>query len=463
MTTPASGRREESGRLGLEALAAAPLASHADLHSPPGQDPVAILEAQSADRVPELVPIRYGRMLASPFAFYRGAAALMADDLGGAPRSGLTVQLCGDAHVSNFGLFATPERRQLFDLNDFDETWPGPFEWDVKRLAASLEIAGRANGLKRKQRERVVGTALSSYRQTVHIFAGQSALEVWYARAELQPGLPELKKLLPKAAFASTEAMVAKSRSRDSLQALAKLTTTSGGGRRFISDPPLIVPLRELRPDVVEQVNDWSDRLIGSYRESLEADRRELFDSFELVDLARKAVGVGSVGTRAWVLLFLDDTGSPLILQAKEAVDSVLAPYAPGPVWENQGQRVVEGQRLMQASSDLFLGWQRTEGDGGIVRDYYVRQFRDWKGSFDVDRSDVHTLDVLASVCAWTLARAHARSGDRVAIATYLGETDEFDRAVAAFATAYADKSERDHAALLEASRSGRVEATPGL
>jgi uncharacterized protein (DUF2252 family) len=460
MSTPPSGRRDESVRRGREALLAAPLASHAELATPPDQDTVEILAAQSAERIPELVPIRYGRMLASPFAFYRGAAALMADDLGGAPRSGLTVQLCGDAHVSNFGLFASPERRQLFDLNDFDETWPGPFEWDVKRLAASLEIAGRANGLKRKQRERVVHTAVRSYRQTMHVFAEQSALEVWYARAELQPGLPELRKRLPKSAFASTEAMILKSRSRDSGQALVKLTTSEGGERRFISDPPLIVPFRELVSDAAAEVSDWSDRLIGHYRESLQSDRRELFNAFHLVDIARKAVGVGSVGTRAWILLFLDDIGSPLILQGKEAVRSVLEPYAPGPGWDNEGQRVVEGQRLMQASSDLFLGWQRTEGDGGILRDYYVRQFRDWKGSFDVDHATLEMLDLLGQLCSWTLARAHARSGDRAAIATYLGETDEFDHAVAAFAAAYADKSERDHAALLEASRSGRVEAS---
>lgn len=447
-----------------------PLASHAHLDLSGASDVVAVLEDQGRTRIPELLPVRYGRMLASPFAFYRGAAAVMAADLSRGPNTGLTAQLCGDAHVSNFGLFASAERRHLFDLNDFDETWPGPFEWDVKRLAASLEIAGRGNGLRRKRRRAVTVAAVRAYRRSMAQFAGQSALEVWYARAELQPGLPRLKEALPKSARSATRKVVTKSRGRDSLQALGKLTTVEDGRHRFLSEPPLLVPVRDLAPELAEDLEEWLDRILEQYRDSLQADRRVLLDRFRVVDLARKAVGVGSVGTRAWLFLLLDESGDPLFLQAKEAAPSVLAAHLPGPPLGNQGQRVVEGQRLMQASSDIMLGWQRTAGVDGVERDFYVRQFRDWKGGFEIEALDDKTLELLAQACGWTLARAHARSGDRRDIAAYLGAGEtgadgdgdggEFDEAVADFAVAYADKNDHDHAALATAVESGRVPVT---
>ena len=482
----ASATRAERVR---EARSRMPLAAHAQLAPPGAQDVVALLEEQGRARIAELLPVRHGRMLASPFAFYRGAAAVMAADLSTAPGTGLTVQLCGDAHVSNFGLYASPERRQVFDLNDFDETWPGPFEWDVKRLAASLEIAGRGNGLRRKRRRAITTAAVRSYRLSMARFAAQSTLEVWYTRGELQPGLPRLKEALPKASLATTRRVVEKSRSRDSAHALGKLTTVEDGQPRFASDPPLLVPVRDLAPDLAEDLDDWAGRILVQYRGTLQADRRVLLDRFRVVDLARKAVGVGSVGTRAWLMLLLDESGDPLMLQAKEAVDSVLAAHLSGPTFDNQGRRVVEGQRLMQASSDILLGWQRTAGIDGVERDFYVRQFRDWKGGFEIETIDDATLDMLGQMCAWTLARAHARSGDRRDIAAYLGSGErgqdvaggpdgaagkggdvtgggegvEFDEAVADFAVAYADKNEGDHAALAEAVASGRLQASSEL
>ncbi len=449
-----------------------PLAAHAHLAPSGAPDVVDVLEDQGRTRIAELLPVRYGRMLSSPFAFYRGAAAVMAADLASGPSTGLTAQLCGDAHVSNFGLFASAERRHLFDLNDFDETWPGPFEWDVKRLAASLEIAGRGNGLRRKRRRAITITAVRSYRLAMAEFAGQTALEVWYARPELQPGLPRLKDALPKSAWSAAQKVVSKSRSRDSLQALGKLTTVEDGRPSFRSDPPLLVPVRDLASELAEDLEEWLDRILEKYRETLQADRRVLLDRFRVVDLARKAVGVGSVGTRAWLFLLLDESGDPLLLQAKEAAPSVLAAHLPGPPLGNQGQRVVEGQRLMQASSDILLGWQRTLGIDGIERDFYVRQFRDWKGGFEIEALDDVALELLAKACGWTLARAHARSGDRRDIAAYLGSgeagADEddgagFDEAVADFAVAYADKNDRDHTALEAAVASGRVPATRDL
>jgi uncharacterized protein (DUF2252 family) len=450
-----------------------PLASHAHLDPSGAPDVVAVLEDQGRTRLAELLPVRYGRMLSSPFAFYRGAAAVMAADLASGPSTGLTAQLCGDAHVSNFGLFASAERHHVFDLNDFDETWPGPFEWDVKRLAASLEIAGRGNGLRRGRRRAITVAAVRAYRQSMAQFAGQSALEVWYARAELQPGLPRLKEVLPKSARSATRKAVSNSRGRDALQALGKLTAVEDGRPRFRSEPPLLVPVRDLAPEPAEDLEQWLDRILGQYRESLQADRRVLLDRFRVVDLARKAVGVGSVGTRAWLFLLLDESMDPLLLQAKEAAPSVLAAHLPGPPLGNQGQRVVEGQRLMQASSDIMLGWQRTLGVDGIERDFYVRQFRDWKGGFEIEAIDDQTLELLARGCGWTLARAHARSGDRRDIAAYLGsgetgadgdgDGEEFDEAVADFAVEYADKNDTDHAALSAAVESGRVPATHDL
>jgi hypothetical protein len=481
MTTAPAASPSKSSRVRKERVAQAtermPLTAHAQLVSWADRDPVAILEEQGRSRVQELLPVRYGRMLASPFAFYRGAAAVMAADLAASGSTELMAQLCGDAHVSNFGIFGTPERKQVFDLNDFDETWPGPFEWDVKRLAASLEIAGRENGLRRKQRRAVTVGAVRAYRQSIADFAGQSALEVWYARAELQPGLPRLSKALPKSARATSKKVVSKSRQKDAAHAVAKLTTPEFGQRRFVSDPPLLVPVRELAPDMADDLTKLLDLLLEHYRESLQPDRRVLIDRFQMVDMARKAVGVGSVGTRAWLLLLVDELGNPLMLQAKEATESVLAAHLPFPPLDNQGRRVVEGQRLMQASSDILLGWQRVTGVDGVERDFYVRQFRDWKGGYEVETLDAATLELLGKGCAWTLARAHARSGDPRDIAQYLstppgpiptngavgGPGAAFDEAVADFAVAYADQNERDHAELMAAVESGRLAASANL
>jgi uncharacterized protein (DUF2252 family) len=424
------------------------------------EDPVAILERQAQTRVTELVPIRYGRMAASPFAFYRGAAAVMAADLAGTPDSGLRVQVCGDAHLSNFGAFAAPDRRLLFDLNDFDESLPGPWEWDVKRLAASFAIAGRESGFKRKQRELTLLTAARAYREAMREFAGQSNLEVWYARFDVEAALHVVEDEDPTEVNRIRKG-VTKARSKDSLRALAKLTEVVDGEPRIRSEPPLLVPAEELVAD--SEGHDLGELLSGvldAYRASLPADRQHLLDGYRLRHIARKVVGVGSVGTRAWVILLTGaDDSDPLFLQAKEAEASVLEPYVGASRYENHGQRVVEGQRLMQAASDIFLGWCPALGIDGRQRDFYVRQLWDWKRSAEVERMTPRGLEVYARMCGWTLARAHARSGDRIALAAYLGGGDSFDRAIAAFAEAYADQSERDHAALVAAIDAGHVAA----
>ena len=427
-------------------------------------DPVELLERQATTRVPELVPIRYGRMLVSPFTFYRGAALVMAADLAATPNSGLRVQLCGDAHLTNFGVFASPERNLVFDINDFDETLPGPFEWDVKRLAASFEIAGRDNGFKAAQRRQAVLSAVRSYRESIRTFAQQPQLEVWYARLDMDKELSRILPLLKPARARRTEQLLAKARTRSSLQAFEKLTTLDDGEARIISDPPLIVPVTELFPEEdAKQLFAQLRRLLASYVRTLPSDRRHLVKQFRMVDMARKVVGVGSVGTRAWIMLLEGaDHGDPLFLQAKEAEASVLEEYAGGSEYANHGARVVAGQRLMQATSDIFLGWQRTKGPDGIERDYYVRQLRDWKGSVLPEEMVPQGMAVYAGLCGWTLARAHARSGDRIAIASYLGKKDTFDQAIAEFASAYADRNVRDHAALRDAAASGRVTAVTG-
>jgi uncharacterized protein (DUF2252 family) len=428
-------------------------------------DPVELLERQAATRVPELVPIRYGRMLVSPFTFYRGAALVMAADLAGTPNTGLRTQLCGDAHLSNFGIFASPERHAIFDVNDFDETLPGPFEWDVKRLAASLEIAGRDNGFKRKERKSVVLAACRSYREAMVTLAGQSNLDVWYAHLDVDRELAKIKPLLRPDRVRRTEKLLAKARTRDNLQAFDKLTTTVDGQARITSDPPLIVPVTELLPEMeATELFTRLRALLSSYRRTLSSDRRHLLEQFRLVDMARKVVGVGSVGTRAWILLMEGvDHEDPIILQAKEAQSSVLEEYAGRSLYANQGQRVVSGQRLMQASSDIFLGWQRAKGVDAVDRDYYLRQLRDWKMSLAPEQMIPEGMAVYGALCGWTLARAHARSGDRVAIAAYLGDDDTFDRAIAAFAAAYADLNERDHATLKAAAESSRISVQSGL
>ena len=451
---------------GKAARAAVPLESHAllaptDLRA----DPVELLERQAVSRVPELVPIRYGRMLVSAFTFYRGAALVMASDLAGTPISGLRAQICGDAHLSNFGVFASPERHLVFDLNDFDETLPGPFEWDVKRLAASVEIAGRDNGFKRSDRRAAVLAATRGYREAMRSFATQTNLEVWYAHRDLDRDLPTILAQVKPARARVAKQILANARTRDSMQAFKKLTTVVDGRAKIISDPPLIVPITELFSDTDSDALFGQLRaLLRSYRRTLPSDRKHLVEGFTLVDMARKVVGVGSVGTRAWILLMEGtDHGDPIFLQAKEAQSSVLEDFAGASLFRNHGERVVAGQRLMQASSDILLGWQRTKGVDGIERDYYVRQLRDWKASLPPEQILPAGMAVYGQLCGWTLARAHARSGDRLAIAAYLGGKDTFDRAVADFAVAYADLNEKDHAALKEAAASGRIKVQTGL
>jgi len=430
------------------------------------RDPIELLEEQAASRVPELVPIRYGRMLVSPFTFYRGAALIMAADLAATPRSGLTVQVCGDAHLSNFGVFASPERRAMFDINDFDETLPGPWEWDVKRLAASFEVAGRDRGFTPAQRRGIVMAGVAEYRRWMRQAAQLRNLDVWYAHIEVEALFEQLRKVATAKQQAKAQANLAKARTRDSMQAFSKLTHEVGGERRIDADPPLIVPIEDLMPAGAEreQVEGELRGLIRSYRRTLQTDRRHLLEDFDYVHAARKVVGVGSVGTRAWILLLLGrDGGDPLFLQAKEAQESVLERFVGKSQHANHGQRVVAGQHLMQAASDIFLGWQRVTGFDGQVRDFYLRQLRDWKGSADVDTMAASLMTLYARICGAALARAHARSGDRIAIASYLGTSDAFDRAIADFSTAYADQNERDYQTLVDAVSTGRLSAQTGL
>ncbi len=430
------------------------------------QDPVALLESQAASRVPELVPIRYGRMLVSPFTFYRGAALLMAADLAASPHSGLRAQLCGDAHLSNFGVFASPDRRLVFDLNDFDETLPGPWEWDVKRLAVSFEVAGRDNGLPPKVRRGIVQATVAAYRQAMREFAGMRPLDVWYARIEIDTLVAQLRSQMKKRMVKRTEQTLAKARTRDSMTAFAKLTRVVDGKRQIVSDPPLIERLHDLAPGQEGQaIEDWLHAALRRYRQSLQTDRRVLLEEFRLVDFARKVVGVGSVGTRAWIALMVgQDPEDALFLQFKEAQPSVLEEFTGKSEFRNHGQRVVAGQHLMQASSDIFLGWVHVQSTlDGQARDFYGRQLKDWKGSFETTGAIPEGMTLYGQVCAWTLARAHARSGDRIAIAAYLGQSDTFDRAIADFSAAYADQNEHDYNALTQAVNSGRITAQTGL
>ncbi|HXJ64052.1 MAG TPA: DUF2252 domain-containing protein [Actinomycetota bacterium] len=429
-------------------------------------DPVTLLEEQAEARVPELVPIRYGRMLVSPFTFYRGAALIMASDLAATPRSGLNVQLCGDAHLSNFGVFASPERQMMFDINDFDETLPGPWEWDVKRLSASFEIAGRDRRFSPADRRAIVMAGVREYRERMQQAAGMRNLEIWYANIEIGALIDRMRSQVSTKLAKAAEANVAKARTRDSMQAFSKLTHEVDGEPRITGDPPLIVPLEDLLPPGTdrEQTEASMRELIREYRRTLETDRRHILEEFRYVHAARKVVGVGSVGTRAWILLMLGrDGGDPLFLQAKEAGESVLERFLGKGDYQNHGQRVVAGQRLMQAASDIFLGWDRLTGLDGVVRDFYVRQLRDWKGSANVDTMPVGGMTAYARICGATLARAHARSGDRIAIGSYLGKSDAFDRALADFSAAYADQNERDYEALRKAVDSGRLVAQTGL
>jgi uncharacterized protein (DUF2252 family) len=430
-------------------------------------DPVALLEEQAAERLPELVPIRYGRMSTSPFAFYRGAAYVMASDLAPSPQTGIRVQLCGDAHVANFGAFASPERQLLFDLNDFDETLPGPWEWDVKRLAASVAIGGRENGFEAKRRTSMVRDLVAEYRQAIRRFAAMNTLDVWYARASVSD-LQELVRSQGSAGQSRRlDKAVAKGRRKDSARAFAKLAISESGETRIRADPPLIVPIADLVDrSGASRLELAARRILESYLGSLPGDRRRLLERFRYVDLARKVVGVGSVGTRCWVILLLGrDSSDPLFLQAKEASRSVLERFVGKSEFSNQGQRVVEGQRLMQSATDIFLGWLRQPLglDDLKPRDLYVRQLWDSKISAEISAMRPTDMARYARLCAWTLARAHARSGDSVAIAGYLGSGEVFDRAIAHFAEVYADQNERDHAMLIDAIATGRVHAQAEL
>jgi uncharacterized protein (DUF2252 family) len=423
-----------------------------------------MLDEQAASRVPELVPLRHGRMLVSPFTFFRGAAEQMAVDLAGSPRTGLEVQLCGDAHLSNFGAFAAPDRRLIFSVNDFDETLPGPFEWDVKRLVASFAVAGRDRAFDAKMRRSICATASAGYRQAMRGFARMGNLELWYARIEAE----DVARAAPhptKKQVERFEHNVAKAQSKDSLKAFAKLTEVVDGELRIISDAPVIVPVEEVIPaDEHHRIDGLVQGVLRSYRRSLATDRRLLLERYRYVHMARKVVGVGSVGTQAWIMLLVGrDTGDPLFLQLKEAGPSVLEPYLGASTFSHSGQRVVEGQRLMQAASDIMLGWIRATDLHGIDRDFYVRQLWDHKGSALVDVMNPKAMRFYAELCGRTLAKAHARSGDAVAIASYLGSSDSFDRALASFAERYADQNERDYRVLRDAVESGRLAAETGI
>jgi uncharacterized protein (DUF2252 family) len=452
---------------GKAARAEVPRSSHGVFEpSPTRVDPVELLELQAKTRVPELVPIRYGRMLVSPFTFYRGAAMIMAQDLAATPRSGLSVQCCGDAHLSNFGLFASPERRLVFDLNDFDETLPGPWEWDVKRLAVSMLIAARDNSFNVKEQQRIVLETVSRYRTAMAQFAGMKNLQVWYANLEIESLLQEDASQFKQKMIKLTEKTIAKARTKDSMAAFAKLTQQVDGEARIVDQSPLIVPIEALAPgEEREEMFEALRELMRGYRETLEWDRRVLLEEFELTDFARKVVGVGSVGTRAWIALLVGRDGQdPLFLQMKEAEASVLEDFLGPSEFKNHGERVVTGQRLMQASSDIFLGWLHVEaGIDGESRDFYGRQLKDWKGSAETEQLVPRGMATYGKLCGWTLARAHARSGDRIAIASYLGNGDSFDKAILQFSEAYAEQNDSDYNELQAAVKSGKITAETGL
>ena len=439
-----------------------PRSAHAAWEPGPGRkDPVDLLEQQAQTRLPELGPIRYGRMLVSPFTFFRGAAYLMAADLADGPRTGLHAQLCGDAHLSNFGIFAAPDRRHVFSINDFDETLPGPFEWDLKRLAASVAVAGRDRGFDESVCRSVVRAAAREYREAMARFAEMRNIDVWYTRLDVAAILKQLGASATRKQMKRFQTDIAKVHTKDSMRALAKLCRTVDGELRIVGNPPLVTPIEDVLPNAEqEQLEDVVRRMIRTYRRTLPRDRRHLLESYRYVHAARKVVGVGSVGTRAWILLMLGrDKNDPLFLQFKEAQASVLEPFLGKSQYTQHGRRVVEGQRMMQAAPDIMLGWERIVTIDGETRDFYIRQLWDAKGSVDVELMDPPELEAYAKICGWTLARAHARSGDRIAIAAYLGSSNSFDRAMASFSETYADQNDRDYRALQEAAASGRIVA----
>ena len=459
--------REERLLMGRAARQRVPREAHGQWRAAPERpDPVSLIEEQAASRVPELVPIRHGRMAASPFAFYRGGALVMGADLASTPDSGLVAQLCGDAHLSNFGLFASPERQMLFDINDFDETLPGPWEWDVKRLAASFEVAGRELGHAAAERRETVLAAVRAYRREMRRAAEAGVLEAWYSKLTadevlLVVGDEERAGRLSRKEAKAAHKVIDKARSRVHQRSFDRLVRVTDGELRIAPDPPLVVPIDDLVAPGTQRkdTEDWVVQLLQSYRASL-TDARHPLEEFRYVDSARKVVGVGSVGTRRWIdLLVGRDIGNPLFLQTKEAQPSVLERFLGASQFDNSGLRVVAGQRLMQAASDIFLGWLSAEDLDGRLCDYYVRQLHDWKGAVEVDNLKVAGAAVYARLCGSTLARAHARACDRVAVAAYLGKGDAFDQAVADFAQAYADQNERDFEAFTKAIAAGRLEA----
>jgi uncharacterized protein (DUF2252 family) len=436
--------------------------------APDRPDPIGLLQAQDEGRLEHLLPIKYGRMLESPFAFLRGSAVVMAADLATTPRTGLEVVLCGDAHLNNFGVFATPERQLVFDINDFDETFPGPWEWDLKRLAASAVVAGRANGFSQKVCRRMAMSIVETYRKAMERFAQMHTLDVWYYHVDTEDVLAVFEAASSRKAAKGAKKMVKKARSRTQQQTLEKLTSDEAGRRRIISDPPLLVPWREMDFDfsasdaeLVQFAADSVERDWAQYLDSLPDERRYLLQRFHLADGALRVGGVGSVGTRcAIVLLEGRDSDDALLLQLKEAGPSVLEPYVEHRGTRRQAERVVTGQRLMQATSDIFLGWHSSELSG---REYYWRQLKDMKGSADAEAMDEGGFKTYVQLCSWCLARAHARTGDEAAIRGYIGKNDAFAEAIADFAAAYADQTERDYQALVAAVESGRIVAQPGI
>jgi uncharacterized protein (DUF2252 family) len=426
--------------------------------------PVEILKDQDRTRVPELVPIRHGRMGASAFTFYRGAAGIMAEDLAAGPSTDLVVQLCGDAHLSNFGVFAAPDRKLIFDINDFDETHPGPFEWDVKRLVASFAIGGRDLGFKEKDRRAAVAEAVGEYRREMRRLASMRTIDVWYERLGLEV-LDQYRSQVKRRAARNYDKNVAKAESKNSLKAFAKLTHSVDGELRIVSDPPLITPVEEVfKGTKSKEISKRLLELLAQYRKTLDGDVRHLVEGYRYVHAARKVVGVGSVGTRAWIVLLLGrDSGDPLFLQVKEAEASVLEGFTGKSRFRQHGRRVVEGQRLMQAASDIFLGWLSGTDPDGVTRDFYVRQLWDGKGSAEIEKMTPTTMGLYGRLCGWTLARAHARSGDRIAIASYLGKGEQFDRAMGVFAEAYAEQNASDFKEFEAAVDKGRLKAVTGL
>ncbi len=456
----------ERAARGKAARAELPRSAHAAWKAAPTRrDPVDLLEQQAQTRLPELGPIRYGRMLVSPFAFFRGGAYLMAADLADGPRTGLHAQLCGDAHLSNFGIFAAPDRRLVFSINDFDETLSGPFEWDVKRLVASLAVAGRGRGFDEATRRTVVVAAARAYRDAMRSFSAIRNIDVWYARLDVAAIRDQLGTGFSGKDVKRFKSNVANVRTKDSMRALTKLCRAVDGELRIIGDPPLVTPIEDVMPGAeVEHLEDVVRRMIRTYRRTLPRDRRHLLESYRYIHAARKVVGVGSVGTRTWILLLTGrDQADPLFLQFKEAQRSVLEPFLGKSKYAQHGQRVVEGQRMMQAAPDILLGWERITTIDGEERDFYIRQLWDSKGSAEVELMDASALVGYGRICGWTLARAHARSGDRIAITAYLGGGEAFVRAMASFAETYADQNEHDFRALQDAAASGRVAVQSGV